>query len=339
MEKKSIIYNIEFWKIILTTAIIFHHFYYQITGIWNSGWVAVEFFFVISGFVFVLNLNTKKEILEFAYSKLILFLPLTAVTSIGIALCTEFNVQRLYADLFLMPLTGLYDNFGFNGPDWFVAVLFWTLLFYFSLLKLLPRNYANLIIGVITFYSLCVSVPPSTPKPLCLLRGAESVGVGYFIGLLCKNSPIKNNKKSIGITFLELILITYFCWLSFSFYKITNTVAMIFQMGILIAFLYFKKGYISTLLERNFWGKISKYAMPTFLTHAFLYIPILKHYLKHNKDVITSNPYLFTGIGIISSWILGIICYYTIQIPCKKYLRDKFYFNNKNTNDFTAVDG
>ena len=300
MENKiGKIYNIEFWRIILTTAIIFHHFYHQITNTWNADWVAVEFFFVISGFVFAINLNTQKTILNFAISKLIRFVPLILVSATIIAICTKFDIQSLFADIFLLPLTGLYNDFGFNAPAWFVAVLFWISLFYFTLLKNIHHKYSKLIIGIITFYALAISNPPSTPKALCLFRGLAPFGVGYFVGDFCKGFQREDkNKKSILITLLETTFVLYFCWLSFSFYEVTNTTAMIFQMAIILCLFYLNKGYISSILEAKFLTVLSKFSLATFLTHAILYVPILKHFVKHYS-------------------------YVTIQIPSVKFLKKK----------------
>ena len=61
MEKKRY-YNIDFLRIVLISAIILHHFIHAATGIWNSGGYAVEFFFVIAGFVFYMTYKIQKNI-------------------------------------------------------------------------------------------------------------------------------------------------------------------------------------------------------------------------------------------------------------------------------------
>lgn len=320
------LYNIDFMRIFLLCAILVHHFYHAATGRWNTGGNAVEFFFIISGFIFNFTFNSSISFKQFILEKLIRFWPILAFCSLAVALIfhrTDFKLDRLFSDLFMLSKTGLYkgstDGLGYNGPGWYVCVLFWILLFYFYLKKSISPTLSGLIFALITFSSLEILVMFKIPSSYYLFRGLGSFGIGYFCYEFCKNySRNRNNKKSYLFSVLETILIIYFAYILFSFNHIKNPIAFQLGMGLFLVLLYLRKGYISSFLERKEFTKLSRYTLATYLTHALIFYQpaiktIYKEYIK--------NPYYICILGILVSFVLGIIVYHFFERPIVNYLK------------------
>ena len=326
MEKKRY-HNIDFLRIVLISAIILHHFIHAATGHWNSGGYAVEFFFVIAGFVFYMTYKAQKSLSEYVVEKLIKFMPLLICTSLTLAFCTKFKGQQFLADIFLMQKTGLYvsnGGFGYNTPAWFVSVLFWVLLFIFSLRKNLKEETANLILGTMAFFAFIIyankqNVLYTDPR---IFRGFSAICVGYFSGIITKyleNTFIIHKSKII--TMFEILITSYLFNILFTFSKITNKLGLVFLMGVIVILFSLRKGYFSTLLNREIFTKISAYIFPIFITHSLLYHshPIFKYFKQ-----ICDNTIVICVVGFIASWLLGIIAYHFLQIPIERYLKQIF---------------
>ncbi|MBR6412559.1 MAG: acyltransferase [Alphaproteobacteria bacterium] len=324
MEKERY-HNIDFLRIIFINAIIIHHFYHMETGIWNSGGYAVELFFIISGFVFNISYDKTKTVIDFIRSKLTFFLPLLIFTSTTLSIFGKFHIQKLLADLFLLQRTGLYsDGGGYNRPAWFISVLFWELLFIFCLRKNIPEKVTNLILGILTFASLIfiVNNVKDTYQLKHLCRGFSSISIGYFCAEFIKVIPSYNKqKKSIIATAFEASVLLYLIKILFSTYKVQNVVAIMLLMGILIISFSLKKGYIGSFLNKKIFTTISIYVFPIYMTHGLWY---RKPFFPYIQKICDNRMILLFIIGIFISWSMGIILYHLIQVPCKRYLTNKF---------------
>ena len=322
MEKKRL-YNIDFLRIVLINAIIIHHFVYAATGHWNSGGRAVEFFFLIAGFLFNLTYKIKKTTIDFIIGKLIRFMPLLICTSLTLAFCTKFEAQKFLADLFLLQKTGLYainNGFSYDDVAWFISVLFWVLLFIFYLRKSTNEKITNLILGFLVFFSLIIlanKVNLLYPDPR-IFRGLASVGIGYFCAEITKALPqICNQIKSKLITFFEVGIFSYLSYILFTSYKLTNIVGTMFLMGVLIILFYYQKGYFSSFLNKPVFTKISTYVFPLYITHAIFYYP--HPFFKYFYQV-CNNVAVICLVGIGLSWVFSVIVHHLIEQPATKYL-------------------
>ena len=331
---KDKIYNIEFLRILLICAIIVHHFYHRTTNIWNSGSYAVEFFFIISGFIFLFTFNPTKNLIEYMLPKLIRFQPVSVLTAIIIALCfANLDIYRLLTDLFLLAHTGLYkanSGFGYNSPAWFISVLFWIFIFYFYVQKTLPKQ-KNLILGLITFFALIYPIVFGVPPYFRLFRGLGAFGIGYFAAVFCQNYQRNSDSLSLKYTLIELILFLYITILLFTINKGINDVALLFCMAILLILFYMKKGHLSYLLDNKIWQSCSKYVLTVFLSHAILYQPLFQIIKMNYPEYISQHVICVCILGVIASWIFGIVIYYLVYRPSVKYLNNIF-LNHNNEN-------
>ncbi len=107
------LYNVDFLRILLVSAIVVHHFYHNLADLWNNGGYAVEFFFIISGFMFNHSFNPSISIEKFLIKKLIRLWPLQAFFSLISGLIrskSHFDLYKYLADFFMLSKTGLYKG-------------------------------------------------------------------------------------------------------------------------------------------------------------------------------------------------------------------------------------
>lgn len=137
--------NIEFLRIYFTFFVLAVHFFTLLFGIWTSGTIGVEFFFILSGYLLALNYRSDRSIVRFAVDRWIRFVPLVVfggLISYGIKWKALYGFSMLYS-------VGLGLNGVGNGPAWYIGVLFWASLFYLALLKSLKQETRNFLISII----------------------------------------------------------------------------------------------------------------------------------------------------------------------------------------------
>ena len=152
-EKMPRMLNLEFLRIIFTFAVVWFHLVYCFK-IKNSGWLGVEFFFILSGFLLVLTFKPEKTFPDFIKNKWIRFMPLTVFGgALNLIFEPDIRSIRVFADLFYFARTGIANEMGYNQPAWYISALMVVSGFYFYMMKTLKRETANLLTGVIVFFS------------------------------------------------------------------------------------------------------------------------------------------------------------------------------------------
>ena len=321
--------NIEFLRIVYTYIIVFYHIF-SVINIWTAGWLGVEFFFILSGVLFTLTYNPEKNINLFIEKKCIRFIPITIFGAILSLICNgRFDANRFFADVFLY--SGIFPNIvGYNGPAWYISVLFWVLLFFFMIRKAMKKNKAYLIIFVITFVSsICVIkyrdifVAVFSPH---LLRGLACIGIGCFVAemYLIYKERVKN---SIFISILELFCLLYSILCIFVKSLFCDRIIACISFSFLIFLFLQKKGFFSKILDNINWSNFSKYCLSIFLTHGVVTTYILPKYLAFGTLELSI-------IAIIAITLLGIVAYYMVENQIEKKLRRKvnenYNYNNYN---------
>lgn len=311
--------NIEFLRIVFTYIIVFYHILTVNFNIWTAGWLGVEFFFILSGVFFTLTYNPKKDIHLFIEKKIIRFLPTTIFGAIIALICNgSFDANRFFADVFLY--SSIFpDIVGYNGPAWYISVLFWVLLFFFMIRKAMEKNKAYLIIFVITFVSsICVIKYRDIFIGVFsshLVRGLACIGIGCFVGetYLIYQERMRN---SIFISILELFLLLYSILCIFVNSLFCDRIIACICFSFLIFLFLQKKGFFSKILDNIKFSNFSKYCLSIFLTHGAVTSYILPKYLEFG----TLN---LSIIAIIAITLLGIVTYYTVEYQIEKKFKEK----------------
>ena len=165
--------NIEFLRIVGCLAIIFLHMFAKskflygnfhdidlYRKLWNmtqNGQKAVDLFFILSGFFFILKLDTTKSTWEFIKKKFIRLQPVLIWTTILFFIVSLFGVLHFtfydnLLNLLCLSGIGLTLQHGNVGLFWYCSAMLWTFILYLSLLKTFGKDRTNLIIAIMIFF-------------------------------------------------------------------------------------------------------------------------------------------------------------------------------------------
>ena len=177
------------WAVTLATL----PFYSVLKPIYTLGWMSVDLFFVISGFVFAWIYQkaiSEKGIslYEFMVLRLTRLYPLHILTLLTVIVLQGLYLQRI-GMFFLMPYNDVYHfvlNVGFlqgwglergasfNGPSWSISVEMVLYLLFFATCRLIPAWPRSTALVLVCFGLLLQIVLP------LIGRGVT----GYFLGVL-----------------------------------------------------------------------------------------------------------------------------------------------------------
>ncbi len=146
MRQKN--YSIEFLRVVFTLYIVLRHTLAAV-GIENDLWLAVEFFFVLSGFLLVLTYREECSVFNFVLRKYFRFAPLVVF---GCLLCMpvrSYGPLSFVANILLMSETGgIAPSGAFDPPTWYLSVLLWGGAILFMIIKYLGSGWIIISVGV-----------------------------------------------------------------------------------------------------------------------------------------------------------------------------------------------
>ncbi len=287
MHKK--IFNIESLRIIGCLSIIFHHIFKYIYNdvflyadqynMFHNGYLAVEMFFILSGFFLYLTFDKNLSTMDFIKKKLARLYPVIifAMSLILIISFTKYTTFMWYDNILTLGLlsgTPLALGLGNLTTCWYVSSMFWTMLFYGSLIRNLNPKITNIIIATITIlsYSLILHHNNGTLfgvnttiyglLNIGILRALGGMGTGIFIAMWYKDYKHTNcaNKKNKAIyTILEAGCLYFIInSLMINTLKYENQIIFVIIIILIILLLLMEKGYISQALNNKNIHCISK---------------------------------------------------------------------------------
>lgn len=308
----------------------------------GHGFLAVDFFFCLSGFVIGYAYNNRMEkmgIMEFFKSRLIRLHPLVILGSILGLLAFLFDpfggdpgaydagklILIFLCSLFLIPYPVMEDRafnlFGFNAPSW---SLFWEYaanILYAVILYRISRGYL-LVLTLLAAAVLCY-VSYTAGNLLggwngdTFWHGGARIAYSFSAGLLIYryNWIIKNGLGFTGLTIL-LILAFIMPWSSWNW--LTEALVVLFYFPLLISL-----GAGATLSSGlksicEFSGKIS---YPLYMTH-YSVIWIFGNYFTANKPG-TGQLSLIILIGTLLLIAVAYVVMVAYDTPVRTYLTNK----------------
>ena len=330
-------HNIDFLRILFTLLIILYHIDNRL-NIWSNLGSAVEFFFILSGYFLAVASAKTENTLLFIKKKIIRFMPLILFSEMLSILAVEnVSLSSFFAEVLLLPRTGLYPTVGYNGATWYINVLFWVSLAYFYILKTQNKKTAHLIIGLMTFFAAVICVYKNFALndsdksllnilfPISMMKGVCSMGVGYFLAVL-----LSETKEKILWSFLEVSVFSYA--LVMMFFKSCVPGNNIFYVIIFMLLLYLflrRQGLFSRLLNQPVFSKYSKYCLSFYVTH----YPIVTFWLFPIRDKdpewFFSHKIIVASVSCIVILIIGIFSYHFIEKPVGRFLK-KILINNND---------
>lgn len=361
---------LEFLRIIMTGVIFLSHceflsrysFGKIYTNFFHNPTLAVDFFFMLSGFGMMLS-SLKKGISDssfrFSYNKISKIYPLY-VMSLALALpyyimfYTEGQLAKLVFK-FSFSLTLLQSATGMtrfshmiNGVCWFLSCLFIIYLFSPFLMNLLVKKCTTrkknrivlfLIIGFIPFFNKCLIKIESQTVFDDLHYGSPYIRVFYVIvGMLlakeyifrqAKNMPINLFWSDFGEVFVTILSILWFFLRNTMVMFFNSIVITVIDVCICSSLLYIfakQQGIISKIIIKSSILKISSYVMYIYLLH----YPIRNYvdlFFKDHSDMFGITTGILEAIIIL---IITIVVSFIIYTILSKAMKRKIKYNNMN---------
>lgn len=322
---------IEFYRVVATLIICTHHSQ-LFAGHLYHGYLAVEFFFIVSGFMLYQSLQLhSKSTKDFILSKYIRFYPeyFFAMIIYSLALLIHnikandmHNIHTIM--MRLIPETLLVQNIsiwggGNNYPLWYLPVLIWGGALIYFLLKHFEKGTiyfiapAFILIYYIYLFSTSDNIESfdyiwlfSNP----FLRGTADMFLGTIIYKIW--IQIRNKKYIDKLSFIEQIIGAggiLWCIFSKPFYD-----KYIFIFMTILLF-----GALSSNLHFSCIDKFSRYLFSIYVNHAFV-ICLLSHF--------TSNASYIQKIIIYFLYLLVLVTYsvltYTFIHQIIRLMSNKF---------------
>lgn len=354
--------NIEFLRVIGCLAIILLHLYNnaRLHGLFAdiqlydrffrmtmNGQKAVDLFFILSGFFFVLKLDTTKTLWQFLKNKLIRLYPvliwITAISFIASLFGVfEFHLYENILTLCCLSGTSLVIHHGNVDIFWYVSAMLWTFILFFYLLKHYDKKHVNLIIALLVFFCYSFLIHAKGGRinhnlqtfydifNVGMMRAIGGIGIGYFIAEWYKNNLktiknfVVNTQQKICLTIFEGSCI-FFIINNLMLHRpsFRNHILYIIVFTLTIGLFLIRQGYLSLWLEKDFWCNLSKYTYSFYLTHIVVFNILKGGFWKPHPEWVYAHPVLNLEITFLLVFIIGVFTYHFVEEPCAKYFAKK----------------
>ena len=225
--------------------IVFHYTHYIGQRDWFKGYLAVDLFFVLSGFVITVAYQTRIDsarlygtFIKKRFARLYPLHLLTLLLYLGIGLAaargmlrldnsSKYNLHEFFYNLTLTHAWGFAHGFSFNTVSWSISAELAAYLLFPLILWLMSRGLITGIVVLFTFYSsaiLFATYVIHTPlTQLAWQAGAARALPGFALGVWLRLylpvlSSRVSNRAAIGLFYLFLILFTTCVVFSFNDY-------------------------------------------------------------------------------------------------------------------------
>ena len=304
-------------------------FYNYLSLFYNYGNRGVDFFFIISGYVFAYVYLAENKIVKFKFffiNRFARLYPLHLLTLVIVMTLQLYNNENFnnylihfyndtyhfFLNLFFISGWGFEKGPSFNGPIWSVSVeIIIYFLFFFLIINLKKNRILKSIIVVITLITF--RKISSDDFLLNININLINCGILFFEGVLIYylTNKIKNKKLmfSIGVTLLLVSIIG-----NFRIY--------IFLPSILIVFLSFE--HFIKDKACSFFSFLGNLTYGTYLWHLPLQI-FLMIVIKNtgiNFSIIDTKVFFIVYLSIVI--LVSIVSYYLFEVKIRRWLRNKF---------------
>lgn len=354
--------NVDFLRFLFAVVIVVFHFCHA--GKWcfgqmfsyiksvrhfssatASGNLAVDFFFIISGFFLLFTFNNSSGVYDFMKKKIIRLWPMVAAFA-GIETIYHYFVYHTpdYIPYNQILRILMIDNIGLNivhsGITWYVSVLFWISLLFFYIIKNFSKKIVDLIVpvSVVICYAFLIhifkgNVTGHTDTRYFILnagvmRGIAGIGTGYLIYNFLKTVKpyVSTFKKFLCYTAAEGLLL-FFVVNNVLFHKIKYNSNFVIIVGFVWLFILFllKRGAISRILDNKFSAILGRYSYSIFIVHIFVLNAFRVYLWKPYPKFVEAHLFLNIIVPVICAVLAGVAAYHLIEVPAGKYLKQKFF--------------
>jgi len=299
---KKIFHGLDVTRSILAISVALGHFFYWngvVTHFPRSFFVAVDFFFVLSGFVISQSVFYMKSssfdvfIKEFSVRRIFRIFPLYVVAFVVtvVIVASQNKVDPFFyfiISFFLLQSMG-FDAGAVNifsdtpvGIGWSLSVEFWVGILFFPIVYFLRKKIATLvyvcsIIAIFCssiIYNFSPSIDVNFQKAFGLITfGALRGFVGFSCGAISYVAFISfcNYKKNVRfISFLEIFLFSIIVVSIYFPHNIKNEFVAPFLFAMLLTFVAMEVGYIGRFLLLNMFSSLRCTSYSIYLIHPII---------------------------------------------------------------------
>ena len=306
-------------------------FYYLFSIAYNSGYLAVQIFWSISGLImthtYMQKGNTSAR--DYAVSRFSRLYPLHFVTLIVVAVLQFVSFQKLdtfqiykindffhfLLNLLFIQSWGFERGYSFNAPTWSVSLEIGIYILFFFVVSALNKFKIWVPITILALYKLGVNIELTTPFGECLAYFFSGVLI-YF----CSTFVTKNLSSVLALS-LEVLCFLIIRNSDFILKKLGNE--EIFYTAFLVFFIAQIDGSrVATLL-----GKlriIGDLSYSVFLWHVPIQIVIRLVKEQFLIDQSTAYNELFFVFFIVTTYLVGYLSHKYIEQPTQRFIRKRF---------------
>jgi peptidoglycan/LPS O-acetylase OafA/YrhL len=254
----------------------------------NNGYLMVELFFVLSGFVifnaYCNNIRTTRDLIRFQFLRfgrlypvhllfLLIFLLIEVakyVAQFGFGIVSpnsqpfrENNFVALIQHIFLVQAIGpLGRPVTFNIPSWSISVEFYTYLIFGCVVLLSGKGYQYFIFSLIAIASVVLLVSAAGFGFEDMLRGLA----GFFIGCLTAVS-VKNLTLKVSRFASVLLFLTIIAFLQFKTHKAYDAAIYFLTAGLIGALVLQKNGLLNSVLRLKIFVWLGSISYSLYMSH------------------------------------------------------------------------
>jgi len=340
---------ISLWKFIFAIVIAIYHgnalYTDSAVHLFKGGYIAVEFFFIVSGFYFAKGVlkekyNQKtigKETVKYIWDKYKRFLPYLLISCVGFTILAEilnpnFKTAQIFNTIYNILLL---KQFGFNSPVhpsavWYLSVMLISMAILYPIVKKHKENFicifspviAILIMGYLAHSFNSINQSYLTWNKIIstgTLRGFAEINLGMFIYYI--HTVLKDIKYTKFCRFIltmigELNLVFILCLVSLSSHFISYDYAMLAFITISVLIMTSGKTLEYNILSNKFTRYLEKLSLPIFINHQiFYYVVVMLKILENSNPLYRILAYLIPTIifSIIELFIIERIDYNRIK--------------------------
>lgn len=337
------IYSLDFLRVVAVAMIVLHH-YQQITDSWFGGrynfrsyGVAVEFFFILSGFLTYKYVESKEiTFLSFMKSRVLRLVPLVVITSVvyeillyaynGICQTKWLLGNEIYLWGILWNALGIQAGWFLNepivnNPTWYVSVLLLCYIIFWFILYVCRKKKALVTYFFVGMVMLGVLVSAfNIDLPFLNLHAARGY-YAFFWGLLLAKM-LERKVISWKLSALMAVVVLAGLWVLIGNMNVLHSIyfyAMNFLVWPAVLVIFVSKP-VRKLLDFKFIGVLGELTYDVYLWHIpmmlAMYVVFKLCSINLNLDYPTCLWTFFAG-----TFVVGAISHFAIDRPIQKLLK------------------